>query len=187
MCALTCVLDTLCNNDVVITSKRRHFDVVITKLRCFDVIMTLLLCRAFGGLRWTWNITCKLGYYFGSDMEAPCIGGSSSTMVLPNMLGAHTRTRTRTRLVRTHTHVHVRPGASFRFFIFHFTIETRNMAIISLFIIHTRKTKNRNMISITYLHFPFCHGCIASSKTLEIYINRIEMGAMKPNCPSSSS
>ena len=32
--------ETLHNNDVVITSKRRHFDVITSKLRRFDVITT---------------------------------------------------------------------------------------------------------------------------------------------------
>ena len=32
--------DTLRNNDVVITSKRRHFDVITPKWLCFDVITT---------------------------------------------------------------------------------------------------------------------------------------------------
>ena len=41
--------DTLRNNDVVITSKRRHFDVITSKWRC-DVITTLLLRQMFGGL-----------------------------------------------------------------------------------------------------------------------------------------
>ena len=41
--------DTLRNNDVVITSKRRHFDAVTSKWRRFDVITTLLLLHVFDG------------------------------------------------------------------------------------------------------------------------------------------
>ena len=41
--------DTLCNNDVVITSKRRHFDVITSKWRRFDVITTLSLRHVFTG------------------------------------------------------------------------------------------------------------------------------------------
>ena len=39
--------DTLRNNDVVITSKRRHFDVIMSKSRRFDVITTSLLRNMF--------------------------------------------------------------------------------------------------------------------------------------------
>ena len=39
--------DTLRNNDVVITSKRTHFDVFTTKWRLFDVITTLLLRHVY--------------------------------------------------------------------------------------------------------------------------------------------
>ena len=42
--------DTSCNNDVVITSKRRHFDVITSKWRRFDVITTLLLRHVFNGV-----------------------------------------------------------------------------------------------------------------------------------------
>ena len=41
--------DTLRNNCVVITSKRRHFDVNTSKWRRFDVITTLLLRHVFRG------------------------------------------------------------------------------------------------------------------------------------------
>ena len=41
--------DTLRNNDVVITSKRRHFDVITSQWRCFDIITTLLLRHVFRG------------------------------------------------------------------------------------------------------------------------------------------
>ena len=37
------------NNNVVITSKRRHFDVITSKWRCFDVITTSLLRNVFAG------------------------------------------------------------------------------------------------------------------------------------------
>ena len=40
--------DTLRNNDVVIKSKRRHFDVITSKWRRFDII-TLFLRHMFGG------------------------------------------------------------------------------------------------------------------------------------------
>ena len=39
-----------CNNDVVITSKRRHFVVITSKWRRFDVITMLLLHHVFGGM-----------------------------------------------------------------------------------------------------------------------------------------
>ena len=42
--------DTLCNNNVVVTSKRRHLDVITSKWRSFDVITTLLLCHVFTGM-----------------------------------------------------------------------------------------------------------------------------------------
>ena len=42
--------DTLRNIDVVITSKRRHFDVITSKWRRFDVITTLSLRRVFRGV-----------------------------------------------------------------------------------------------------------------------------------------
>ena len=42
--------DTLHNNDVVITPKRRHFDVITSKWRRFDVKTTLLLRHVFGGI-----------------------------------------------------------------------------------------------------------------------------------------
>ena len=41
--------DTLRNNDVVIMSKRRHFDVITSKWRRFDVITTLSLHHVFRG------------------------------------------------------------------------------------------------------------------------------------------
>ena len=41
--------DTLRNNDVVITSKRCHFDVMTSKRRRFHVITTLLLRHVFSG------------------------------------------------------------------------------------------------------------------------------------------
>ena len=40
---------TLRNNDVVITSKRRHCDVITPKWRSFDVMTTLSLCHVFKG------------------------------------------------------------------------------------------------------------------------------------------
>ena len=42
--------DTLRNNDVVITWKRRHFDIITSKRRHFDVIMTLFLRHVFSGI-----------------------------------------------------------------------------------------------------------------------------------------
>ena len=39
--------DTVRNNDVVITPKRRHFDVITSKWRRFDVITTLSLRHVF--------------------------------------------------------------------------------------------------------------------------------------------
>ena len=44
--------DTLGNNDVVIMSKRRHFDVITSKWRRFDVTTTLLSRQVFGGMPW---------------------------------------------------------------------------------------------------------------------------------------
>ena len=41
--------DTWRNNDVVITSKRRHFVVITSKWRRFDFITTLLLRHVFSG------------------------------------------------------------------------------------------------------------------------------------------
>ena len=46
----TFAADTLCNNYVVISSIRLHFDVLTSKWRRFDVITPLLLCHVFGGL-----------------------------------------------------------------------------------------------------------------------------------------
>ena len=43
--------DRLRNNGVVITSKRRHFDVITSKWRRFDVITTFLLRHVFSGTR----------------------------------------------------------------------------------------------------------------------------------------
>ena len=46
--------DTSRNNDVVITSKLRHFDVITSKWRRFDVITTLLLRHVFSEMfRWS--------------------------------------------------------------------------------------------------------------------------------------
>ena len=42
-------LNTWRNTNVVITSKRRHFDVITSKWRRFDVITTLLLRNVFAG------------------------------------------------------------------------------------------------------------------------------------------
>ena len=44
-----CPACTLRNKDVVITSKRRHFDVIMSKWRRFDVITTSLLRHVFSG------------------------------------------------------------------------------------------------------------------------------------------
>ena len=49
---------TLRNKDVVITSKRRHFDVITSKWRRFDVIATSLLRHVFSGKRY--NTTCRV-------------------------------------------------------------------------------------------------------------------------------
>ena len=48
----TCTVpaDTLRNNDVVVTSKRRRFDVITSKWRRFDVITALLFCHMFIGV-----------------------------------------------------------------------------------------------------------------------------------------
>ena len=43
--------NTLRNDNVVITSKRRHFDVITSKWRRFDVITTLVLRHVFRGKR----------------------------------------------------------------------------------------------------------------------------------------
>ena len=43
-------LNTWRNNDVVITSKQRHFDVITSKWRRFDVITTSLLRNVFAGI-----------------------------------------------------------------------------------------------------------------------------------------
>ena len=42
---------TICNNDVVITTIRRHFDVITSKWRRFDVITMLLLRHVLGGYK----------------------------------------------------------------------------------------------------------------------------------------
>ena len=51
LCAgpVLCPAVTFCNNGVVVTSKRCHFDVITSKWRRFDVITTLLLSHVFGG------------------------------------------------------------------------------------------------------------------------------------------
>ena len=46
----TIPLNTWHNNNVVITSKRRHFDVITSKWRRFDVITTSLLRNVFAGI-----------------------------------------------------------------------------------------------------------------------------------------
>ena len=48
------------DNDVVITSQRRHFDVITSKWRRFDVITTLLLRHVFSGSQRSTNITASL-------------------------------------------------------------------------------------------------------------------------------
>ena len=50
--------DTVRNNDVVITSKRCHFDVITPKWHHFDIITTSLLRHAFSGLS-LWILTTK--------------------------------------------------------------------------------------------------------------------------------
>ena len=59
---------TWLNNNFVITSKRRHFDVITSKWRRSDVITTSLLCNVFAGFTrsfWLptafntwWHLTC---------------------------------------------------------------------------------------------------------------------------------
>ena len=46
----TVPLNTWRNNNVVLTSKWRHFDVITSKWRRFDVIMTWLLCNVSAGV-----------------------------------------------------------------------------------------------------------------------------------------
>ena len=41
--------DALRNNDAIIPSKRRHFDVITSKWRRFDVITTILWRHVFDG------------------------------------------------------------------------------------------------------------------------------------------
>ena len=53
--------DTLRNNNVVITSKRRHFDVTMSKWHRFNVITTLLLRQVFGGSPLPWPVLTE--YY----------------------------------------------------------------------------------------------------------------------------
>ena len=60
--AQTIPADTLCNNDVVITSKRRHFDVITSKWRRFDVITTLSLRHVFTGIVRRLGIGAKAMY-----------------------------------------------------------------------------------------------------------------------------
>ena len=50
--AFCCIVpaNTFRNNNVVITSRRRHFDVITSKWRRFDVITTLLLRHVFSGV-----------------------------------------------------------------------------------------------------------------------------------------
>ena len=52
--------DPLRNNDIVITSKRRHFGVITPKWRCKHVTTTLLLCHVFDG---TWPIPWLLMHW----------------------------------------------------------------------------------------------------------------------------
>ena len=70
-------VDTLRNNDVVITPKRRHFDVITSKWR-FDVITTLLLRQVFGGNISTTMICYKcytgtllIGIWISADVIVP--------------------------------------------------------------------------------------------------------------------
>ena len=51
------------DNDVVITSQRRHFDVITSKWRRFDVITSLLLRHVFSGLISIWTHT-RLTFLF---------------------------------------------------------------------------------------------------------------------------
>ena len=52
--------DTLRNNDIVITPKRCHFDVIISKWRCFYVKTTLLFRQVFGGYKRNKNLAHHL-------------------------------------------------------------------------------------------------------------------------------
>ena len=49
LCCFNSPLNTWRNNNVVVPSKRRHFDVITSKWRRFDVITTLLLRNVFAG------------------------------------------------------------------------------------------------------------------------------------------
>ena len=52
--------DTLRNNDIVITPKRCHFDVIISKWRRFDVKTTLSFRQVFGGYKRNKNLAHHL-------------------------------------------------------------------------------------------------------------------------------
>ena len=56
-------LNTWRNNDVVITSKQRHFDVITSKWRRFDVITTSLLRNVFAGKRFRTLSSSCYGIY----------------------------------------------------------------------------------------------------------------------------
>ena len=53
-------LNTWHNNNVVITPKRRHFDVIVSKCRRFDVITTSLLRNMAAGRQYNcWSLRCR--------------------------------------------------------------------------------------------------------------------------------
>ena len=71
--------NTLRNNDVVIASKRRHFDVITSKWRRFDVIMTLLLRHMFNNLhdisyRYSQETVSAAATYSKEDSHYPSAG-----------------------------------------------------------------------------------------------------------------
>ena len=73
--------DTLRNDDVGITSKRRHFDVIASKWRRFDVITTLFLRHAFGDNRDVEIFTI----FFLYQNRADCLLSNDITQILQSI------------------------------------------------------------------------------------------------------
>ena len=79
---------TVRNNGVVITSKRRHFDVITSKWRLFYVMTTLSLRHVFGGnIRpCYWERTSEVGsngYFFAESIVYLLLWNLSTTGIVP--------------------------------------------------------------------------------------------------------
>ena len=64
------------NNNVIITSKRRHFDVITSKRRRFDVITTSLLRKVSTGVLPYWQSCCHQARTVEQSSKLRCAPGS---------------------------------------------------------------------------------------------------------------